>query len=249
MRLRFGCVLISLLLLSGANGHAFELLDFGYAQAVGGFGIENTCQAFIDNFTPQVSVAVEGIRFKTDEAYGAPMGYMDNGKPWDGTLDFRLYRDNGANYPDFDSEILLSSVLFSKVKYGTRSDGWYDYYLYDVHFSSAVTLAANQQYWLGSHLSTNYDRDAIFFVHYRGASDARLSNFNTNYYSGDFSNEWTHDPSDWTYRNSVYSLGFALEVTVIPEPDIRSLRVAGLVVALRAAQTRAAERRPGPRPP
>jgi hypothetical protein len=228
---------LGFLLLAGDVKASGNLMDFGLQQSVPGNGIENTVQAFIDNFTPNTSVLVTGIQFDTAEAYGAPNGQLDNGQPWDGTLDIRLYTDNGSNYPEFASEVILNCQLVSKTKIGSRSDGWYDYYNYTIAFTTPVSLSANQEYWLGTHLSTNYDRDAVFISYYRkSTADPLLSNFSTNYYQGNFSNTWSHNPNDWSVLNSSYNVAFALEV--VPEPSASALLWFGFTTLVLVRQKR-----------
>ena len=220
-----GCILY---LIMNINSYA-AVVDFGLSQYDD--GIEVTVQAFIDNFTPLSNLQASGIYFDTIEAYGAPNGNIDGGKPWDGTLDVRFYADNGNDRPDFASEVVATGSLVSKVKTGTRSDGWYDYYAYSMLFDAPITFTGNQQYWLGIHLSTNYNRDAIFVSSYtKDTWDPILSNFSDRYYSGDYSNSWSKDITDWTGEDSPFNVAFALES--VPEPSTSFLMGLGIMSAL-----------------
>jgi hypothetical protein len=60
-------LLLGFLLLAADVKASGNLMDFGLQQSVPGDGIENTVQAFIDNFTPNTSVLVTGIQFDTAE--------------------------------------------------------------------------------------------------------------------------------------------------------------------------------------
>lgn len=91
--------------------------------------------------------------------YIAGFGGIGN---WDGALDYWIFGDSGGS----PGAILTSgaaqnlAVSDSGVAWCCGGNAW----LVDFDFASNFAASAGITYWLGIHLSTNFDRDDIYWV-------------------------------------------------------------------------------------
>lgn len=85
-----------------------------------------------------------------------------HGSVWDGNLSWNIFADS-AGQP--------GSSVFSGIAVPNRAattninvvTGFYDEFRYEFNFPGTLTLAAGSTYWLGLHLSKDFNRDEIYW--------------------------------------------------------------------------------------
>lgn len=91
--------------------------------------------------------------------YIAGFGGIGN---WDGTIDYWIFGDSGgtpgAALASGSGQNVATSD--SGIAWGFGGNAW----LVDFDFASNFNAVAGNTYWLGIHLSTNFDRDDIYWV-------------------------------------------------------------------------------------
>jgi hypothetical protein len=90
--------------------------------------------------------------FWTMEGYG-----IWGGNPWDGTLEYWIFANNGG----WPGGIIDSGSGQNIVRTATGGPSWF---AYDFDMERPVPLVADNTYWLGLHLASDYnDRDEIYW--------------------------------------------------------------------------------------
>jgi len=120
-------------------------------------GNEATLWIQSEDFMVKQPEILTDCHFWTLEGYGAPYG----GNPWDGTLQYWVFADNGGT----PGAIIDSGSGQNIVKTGTggTANGANEF-VYDFDLQQPVPLAADSIYWLGLHLASDYqDGDQIFW--------------------------------------------------------------------------------------
>ena len=138
---------------------------------------------------------------------------------WDGTIDYFIFADDGANNPG----ALLTSGSGSSVSLTDTGNAWLgggagNTHLLTFNLASGFAAAASTQYWFGIHLSTNFDRDDVYWVTQNG------NGTNTQHESdgGTFNN--------WFDNNNEHAF-FLESAETIPEPGSLALFGIGAVIA------------------
>jgi hypothetical protein len=218
MKKKFGLGLLVLLLSLGffagradANG-PLVIFDGGAPDYPNGVGVTSNLPA--DDFVLSTDSYLTDVHFWTLEGYGAPNG---SGTPWDGTLEYFLFADNGgqpAAAPFLSgngqnvvkTNLGLTTINFPDdfIKYGYRFD-----------LETPELLSGGTTYWLGLHLVSDYT-------------------FNSIYWSGTFATFGStfHTSSGGTFDNwheGNFHLAFNLTGTPVPEPSTLLLFGSGLV--------------------
>jgi hypothetical protein len=92
-------------------------------------------------------------------AIASTSGNLSN---WDGTFDYFFYA-GGASTPGAtlaSGAATVNSVVDSGVEWGSGGN----YFTVDFTLDSVFSALAATEYWFGIHLSTNFDRDEIYWV-------------------------------------------------------------------------------------
>ncbi|MBW4486753.1 MAG: PEP-CTERM sorting domain-containing protein [Trichocoleus desertorum ATA4-8-CV12] len=121
-------------------------------------GREMTAWVQTDDFILSTAQSLTAVQFWTLE--------RSSGKNWDGNLSYFLFNDNGglpANTPFVSG----NGVNIVKQATGNTNNPFDDYgfnlqeYKYSFNLQNSISLSASTKYWLGLHLSFDFDRDEI----------------------------------------------------------------------------------------
>ncbi|WP_339912350.1 PEP-CTERM sorting domain-containing protein [Symmachiella dynata] len=134
---------------------------------------------------------------------------IESGTNWDGTLDYYLFNDNGAN-PAVAPFASGAGQNVKKTATGNTAFGLNEY-SYWVDLENPVLLTGGVTYWIGLHLSNNFDFDGI-------AWETTSGQFGTNgngSYGGTFDN--------WTTGRQEHAFYLTGEAPAVPEPSTFTL--------------------------
>ena len=175
--------------------------------SIGDGGNETTQWVQADDFNIASGGTVTGAGVYIGATSGDPLS------DWDGTLEYFLFSDGGAT----PGSLLASgngvnvSTSDTGISWCCNGNAW----LFEFDFTSDFTAAAGTDYWLGIHLSSNYDGDGLYWIAQAG-STGQQSESN----GGTFDN-WTNGSEERAY----YLNG---DTTSVPEPASIALLFLGL---------------------
>ncbi|MFN5468868.1 MAG: PEP-CTERM sorting domain-containing protein [Pirellulaceae bacterium] len=149
--------------------------------------------------------------------YIAGFGGVGN---WDGTFDYWVFADNSNTVGAALTNGSGVSVTSTSIGAGAWPHGGNTFRI-DFNLASPFLAAAATKYWFGVHLSTNYNRDNIFWIRTPQISQALQGRGNSGSENGTFNN-WTAPAAT---ENAFYLNGSPAGGPV-PEPT--SLAIFGL---------------------
>ena len=198
-------------LLFGAQSHeAMAAIVYDNGLPTIGDGGEVTEYVLANDFTLASATSVTG-----GAIYIVGVGGIGS---WDGTFDYWLFANTTGNSP---GAVLASGSATGVSTTSIGPQNWTlggDVFRIDFNLASPFSAAAGTNYWLGVHLSTNYNRDNIYWVR----TPLTAAQGSRNYYSqGGTFNNWTSPFAEQAfYLNGVPAGG------AVPEPT--SLAIFGL---------------------
>jgi hypothetical protein len=178
-------------------------------------GREMTLWVQAEDFTVSQNSLLNNVQFWTLEAPGAV---------WDGTVNYFLFQDIDGQP---DTQPLVSGLGTNVLKTATNRSlfDYYNEFSYSFDLEKPVTIAADSTYWLGLHLSNNFDRDDIYW-------EATDSSFGTNGMSA-----YLEEFENWSRSSASVERAFKLTTSntdsrKVPEPSIifGTLLVGGAVL-------------------
>ncbi|BAZ14137.1 hypothetical protein NIES4071_59770 [Calothrix sp. NIES-4071] len=179
-------------------------------------GREATLWIQAEDFVVSQDSWLDHLKFWTVEAPGSK---------WDGTAKYFLFQDIGGQP---DTQAFASGIGTNVLKQATNRSlfNYYNEYSYSFDFEKPVNIAANTIYWLGLQLSSNFERDDIYWE----TTDKGFGTNGMSVYQGDTKN-WSRS-SDPVERAFVLSSKSNTGSRKIPEPSVvlGSLLVVGAVL-------------------
>ncbi len=121
--------------------------------------------------------------------YIAGFGDISN---WDGAFDYWIFSDS-AGLPD----TTLASGAGQNIVTSDTGNAWGNggnAYLVEFDLESVFNALAGESYWLGIHLSTDFDRDDIYWV----ATDNNSTNLGAESNGGTFNN-WSNNSNEHAF--------------------------------------------------
>lgn len=138
---------------AGTASHAAVVYNNGGPNAVSGNDATQWVQAEDFSLGAATDVASAGI-------YIAGLGNING---WDGTVDYFIFGDTGGQ-----PGAVITSGAGQNIASSDTGNAWIagsgNSYLVTFDLASTFTAAASTTYWLGVHLSNNFDRDDIYWV-------------------------------------------------------------------------------------
>lgn len=154
-------IIAILVCLYAGSVNAGIIYDNGGASD-GDSGNETTQWVQADDFNIASGGTVGGAGVFIGATGGDPLSV------WDGTLEYFLFSDGGTT-----PGALLASGNGVNVSTADTGISWCcsgNAWLFEFEFESGFTAAAGTDYWLGIHLSSNYDRDELYWIAQAGSS-------------------------------------------------------------------------------
>ncbi|MEA5571188.1 PEP-CTERM sorting domain-containing protein [Calothrix sp. UHCC 0171] len=145
---------------------------------------------------------------------------------WDGTIEYSLFYDRDGT-PDTQPFISGYGVDIFKKSTGRALYGYYNEFAYTFDLATPVNLLANNKYWLGLHLSSNFELDGIYWETTSGGFG--LPGISA--YEGDTHN-WSREYSEPVERAFVLMTKSHGDSRSIPEPSmiLGTVIVAGTIL-------------------
>lgn len=205
MKALAGLLSIPALALAGTLAHAAIVYDNGGPNASSGNETTQWVQAENFAIAGGASLTGAGVYIGSTNGGGFPTG-------WDGTMDYFFFADAGGSpgglLASGAGQNVTTTPGFPWCCGGTSS-------LIDFDLAAAFAAAAGTTYWFGIHLSTNFDRDELYWVTTSGGALPRGHESN----GGTFNN----------WSNNGQEHAFFLEANgAIPEPISLFLIAIGL---------------------
>lgn len=187
-------------------------------------GRETTLWIQAEDFLLNQDTTLKNIKFWTLEPVDAI---------WDGTIKYSLF-DNINDKPDTTALAAGSGVNIHKIATGRKLYDNYNEFGYSFNLENLVNLQANRKYWLGLHLSSNFDRDNIYWE----TTDTGYGINGTSAYLGDVT-DWSRS-SEGAERAFQLSSTSNLDGQPVPEPTtmLSSLVALGIGTALRRMKSK-----------
>jgi hypothetical protein len=164
-------------------------------------GVETTEYLIADNFKLSSDATIRAMTFWT----------IEDGS-WDGRLDWYIFANNPNSAYEIPGELLYAGngSQINRTDTG-RSYSIYDEVEWTFNLGQDVTLSAGTKYWIGLHLSGDYDRDHLYW---EDNGDLRMG-FDVYGYSvrseGGTMNNWV--------ATAGYDLAFTLHDSTFNVPD------------------------------
>jgi hypothetical protein len=196
-------LLIPALLALTSLCHASIIFDNGGPNN-GDSGNETTAWVQADNFSIAGGSTVLGG--------GVYIGFEGSFADWDGTFDYFFFAD-AAGSPGGQLASGSAAPVTSDTGIPTCCG---NAILFQFNLNDPFIAAAGTTYWLGIHLSTNFDRDEIYWL------TNALGNGNES--NGGTFNNWFNNGQDRAF--------YLTDAAEIPEPATVSLLGLGLLAAL-----------------
>ncbi|MFM8175898.1 MAG: PEP-CTERM sorting domain-containing protein, partial [Pirellulaceae bacterium] len=159
-RIAMAAVSVCSALCFGASAdQAVAAIVYDNGPPSGSNGNEVTENVVANDFTLSSATSVAG-----GAIYIAGVTALGGVGNWDGVFGYSLFADSGSNSPGTQ----LTSGLATKTTTNVGPNNWPaggDVYRIDFNFVTPFSAAAATKYWLGVHLSADYIRDHIFWVH------------------------------------------------------------------------------------
>ena len=178
-------------------------------------GREATLWIQAEDFAVKQDSLLDNIQFWTVEA---PKSV------WDGTVEYSLFEDIDGTP---DTQPFVSGIGANVVKKATNRSlfNYYDEYSYSFDLEKPVKIAANTTYWLGLHLSSNFDRDEIYWE----TTDKGFGTNGMSAYLGNFEN-WSRSSAP-VERAFVLNSKSSNNTREVPEPSVilGTLLVVGVI--------------------
>jgi hypothetical protein len=188
-------------------------------------------KVLFDNGTPNLKAGREATLWTQAEDFKVDQdSLLDNiqfwtvevpESKWDGTINYFLFEDVDGQP---DTQAFASGLGVNVLKQATNRSlyNYYNEYSYSFDFEKPVNIKANIIYWLGLHLSANFDRDEIYWE----TTDKSFGTNGMSAYLGDLNN--------WSRSSVPVERAFVLNVKSsrkVPEPSIilGALLVVGVV--------------------
>lgn len=194
--------------------NALSLFDNGMPSLTA--GREATLWTQAEDFAVSQNSLLNNVQFWTVEAPGSV---------WDGTVNYFLFKDDDGQP---DTQAFAEGVGTNVLKQATNRSlfNYYNEYSYSFDFEKPVNITANTTYWLGLHLSSNFDRDDIYWE----TTDKGFGSNGMSAYLGDLEN-WSRS-SDPVERAFVLRSKSNTDSRKVPEPSVvfGSLLVVGAVL-------------------
>lgn len=154
-------VIVMLVCLYAGSVNAGIIYDNGGAS-IGDGGNETTQWVQADDFNIASGGMVTGAGIYIGGSGGDPFSV------WDGTLEYFLFSDAGVTPGSLitSGNGINVSTSDTGISWCCSGNAW----LFEFDFESGFTAAAGTDYWLGVHLSNNYDRDELYWISQAGSS-------------------------------------------------------------------------------
>jgi hypothetical protein len=156
---------------------------------------------------------------------GVYIGFTQSIGSWDGTFDYTIFADSagspGSSLASGAAQNVTVTDTGTPWSYGNN-------YLFTFDFLSPFAAGAGTPYWLGIHLSSNFNRDEIYWT-----SDTSGISWESD--GGTFNNWYNNG------NNRVFFLSDTSAGSTIPEPSTVALIGVGLL-GLGYARRRASQR-------
>ncbi|RUT06219.1 hypothetical protein DSM106972_034250 [Dulcicalothrix desertica PCC 7102] len=179
-------------------------------------GREATLWIQAEDFAVEQDSWLDHIQFWTVEAPGSK---------WDGTVKYSLFEDIDGQP---DTQPFVSGIGANVVKKATNRSlfNYYDEYSYSFDLEKPVKIAADTTYWLGLHLSSNFDRDEIYWE----TTDKGFGTNGMSAYLGELKN-WSRSSAP-VERAFVLNSKSSTNTREVPEPSaiLGTLLVVGAVL-------------------
>jgi hypothetical protein len=180
---------------------------------------ETTAWIQAEDFILNQSTTLKNIKFWTLEPDDAV---------WDGTIRYSIF-DNINDKPDTAAFATGAGVEIKKEATGRTLYDSYKEFAYSFDLDKPVSLSADRKYWLGLHLSSNFDIDKIYWQ----ATDSGFGINGKSAYLGNL-DDWSRN-SEGVERAFELSSKSSTDSQPVPEPTIMlgSYIALGIGIALR----------------
>jgi hypothetical protein len=146
-QLSISSLYIALVFLLSTPIYAIPIFDNGDPD--GDDGDEFTWWIQAEDFSVTYNTAITGVHFWAVEQDTFSL----KGKPWNGSLEYFIYNSAGSK----PGTIITQGNGLNINRELTRTISWGREYEYEFEFISPFEVEANKVYWLGLHLSDNFD--------------------------------------------------------------------------------------------